>query len=86
MDAVGGEVLSHASLPGSGPHLAVTALEARQQAGVTGIGTARLVWCPCRASFSILFPLWEVPTARGLVYIDQQGHLWTKLEAGGPGG
>jgi hypothetical protein len=86
VDAASGEVSSHADLPGSGPHLAVTAEEATRRAGATGIGTPRLVWRPCRASFSMLFPFWEVTTAGGLVYIDQQRHLWTELEAGGPGG
>ena len=86
VDAACGEVLSHASLPGSGPHLAATAEEALRRAGAAGVGTPRLVWRPCRASFSMLFPLWEVTTAQGLVYIDLQGHLWTELEAGGPGG
>ncbi len=86
VDATDGEVLSHARLPGSGPHLAVTAEEARQRAGPSTIGTPRLVWRPCRASFSMLSPFWEVSTERGLVYIDQQNQLWTELEAGGPGG
>src|SRR5262249_26355216 len=86
VDAAGGNVLSHASLPGSGPHLVVTAEEASRRAGATGTGFPRLVWRPCRASFSMLSPFWEVSTARGLVYIDQQLNLWTELEAGGPGG
>jgi streptogramin lyase len=86
VDAAGGEVLSHASLPGSEPHLAITAEEASRRVGTSGVGIARLVWRPCRASYSMLSPLWEVSTARGPVYIDQQGHLWTELEAGGPGG
>ncbi len=86
VDGAGGEVLSHASLQGSGPYLAVTAEEASQRASATGIGIPRLVWRPCRASFSMLSPFWEVPTAGGIVYIDQQGRLWTALEAGGPGG
>jgi hypothetical protein len=86
VDAAGGEVLSHASLPGSGPHLAVTAEEASRRAGAKGNGTPRLVWRPCRASFSMLSPFWEVPTERGLVYVDQQRHLWIQLESGGPGG
>jgi hypothetical protein len=86
VDAASGEVLNHASLPGSGPHLAVTVEEALRRAGMTGVGTPRLVWRPCRASFSMLFPLWEVTTVQGMVYIDQQGRLWTELEAGRPGG
>ncbi len=86
VDAVHGEVLAHAGLPGSAPHLAVTGEDALRQAGVTGIAAARLVWCPCRASFSMLSPFWEVTTARGPVYVDQQGHLWTELDPGGPGG
>jgi hypothetical protein len=86
VDAVDGEVSSHASLQGSGPHLAVTAEEARRRADATGSGSLRLVWRPCRISFSMLFPFWEVTTARGVVYVDQQGRLWAELEAGGQGG
>lgn len=86
VDAVGGEVLSHARLPGSGPHLVVTSEEASGRAGAKGTKIARLVWRPCRASFSMLSPFWEVSTARGLVYVDQQGHVWTNLQPAGPGG
>lgn len=86
VDAATGEVSSHAGLPGAGPHLAVTAEAASRRAGATGIGTPRLVWRPCRASFSMLSPFWEVTTAGGPVYVDQQGQLWTELEAGGRGG
>ena len=86
VDAASGEVLSYAKLPGSGPHLAVTAEEATRRAGAKPIGTPHLVWRPCRASFSMLFPLWEIPTAMGSVYVDQQRRLWTVLEPGGPGG
>lgn len=86
VDAAGGEVLSHARLRGSGPHLAVTLEEASRRAGVTSTGIPRLVWRPCRASFSMLSPFWEIPTARCPIYIDQQGRRWTELEAGGPGG
>ena len=86
VDAATGEVFSHAELPGTRPHLAVDADEARRRAGATVTGTPRLVWRPCRASFSMLFPFWEVTTAAGPVYIDQQGQFWTELEAGGRGG
>lgn len=86
VDAARGEVLSHASLPGSGPIFVVTAEEASRRAGATRTGTPRLVWRPCRASFSMLSPFWEISTARGLVYVDQQGNGWTELEPGGPGG
>ena len=86
VDAVGGKVLSHAKLPGSGPHLVVTSEEASRRAGAKSTKIPRLVWRPCRASFSMLSPFWEVSTARGLVYVDQQGHVWTNLQPGGPGG
>jgi hypothetical protein len=86
VDAASGGMLSHASLPGSESHLAVTAEEASHQAAATGIGFSRLAWCPCQASLSVLLPFWEVSTARGLVYIDQQRRLWTELKPGGPGG
>ena len=86
VDAVEGQVLSHAKLPGSGPHLVVTSEEAFGRAGAKGTKIARLVWRPCRASFSMLSPFWEVSTARGLVYVDQQGHVWTNLQPAAPGG
>lgn len=84
--AVGGEVLSHARLPGSGPHLVISAERASALAGGSGTGIPRLAWRPCRASFSMLSPFWEVSTSQGLVYIDQHGHLWTELPTGGRGG
>jgi len=86
VDAHDGELLSHAGLPGSGRHLAVTAGDASRRAAAATTASPRLVWRPCRASFSMLYPLWEVATAQGPVYIDQQGHRWTSLEPGGPGG
>jgi len=86
VDPAGGEVLSHARLPGAGSHLVVTAEEAIRRAGETNAGTPLLVWRPCRASLSMLSPFWEVTTARGAVYVDQRGRVWRVLEAGGPGG
>ena len=86
VDAASAGLLSHATLPGSQSHLAVTAEEASRQAGALGVRSPRLVWCPCQASFSMLLPFWEVSTVEGLVYIDQQRRRWTELEAGGPGG
>ena len=86
VDPSTGDVLSHARVPGSGFHEMLAAEEARLRTGTIGAESTRLVWRPCRASFSMLYPLWEIATLRGLVYVDQQGRLWTELEPGGPGG
>lgn len=85
VDAASGEVLSRARLPGSRALLPVTAEAASRRAGAAGAVIPRLVWRPCRASFSMLLPFWQVPIPPRPVYVDQQGHLWTELEAGGPG-
>jgi len=86
VDAARGELIGHARLPGSGPHLPVTAEDASRYTGAAATGTPRLVWRPCKASYSMLSPFWEVATLTGPIYIDQQGYQWTLLESGGPGG
>lgn len=86
VDEMTGEVSSYARLSGARPHLSVNAARASELAGVTPLQPPRLVWCPCRASQSILSPIWEIRTAEGLVYVDQQDQLWTRLEPAGPGG
>jgi hypothetical protein len=80
-----GEVLTWATLPGHGPHLvpeaqAVARVESKEGA------QAELVWQPCRATRSLLYPLWEVRLPARIVYVDQQGGVWTSLAPAGPGG
>ena len=86
VDGMSGEVTSHAPVAGAKPHLPVIAARASELAGAAPLEPPRLVWRPCRASQSMLYPIWEIRTAGGLIYIDQQSQLWTRLEPGGPGG
>jgi hypothetical protein len=84
LDAHTGELQGSASLPGLHGHLEVDEERARALAG--GATSAELVWKPSAASLSPLYPLWEVRTEEGLVYVDQQGHVWTSLPEAGRGG
>ena len=86
VDGMSGEVSSHATVAGAKPHLPVSAARASELAGDAPLEPPRLVWCPCRASQSMLSPIWEIRTAAGLIYIDQQSQVWTQLEPGAPGG
>jgi hypothetical protein len=86
IDGATGDVSSYARLAGAKPHLPVTAAGALQLAGAGPLDSPRLVWCPCRASQSMLSPIWEIRTAAGPVYIDQQSRRWTQLGPAGPGG
>ena len=86
VDGMSAEVSSYAMLAGAKPHLPVNAARASGLAGAAPLEPPRLVWRPCRASQSMLSPIWEIRTPGGLVYIDQQSQIWTQLEPGGPGG
>ncbi len=86
VDGMTGEVISYASAAGARPHLPVNAARASELAGAAPVAAPRLVWCPCRASQSMLSPIWEIRTTDGLIYVDQQGQVWTQLEPAGPGG
>jgi hypothetical protein len=46
----------------------------------------KLVWRPCDASRSPLYPLWQIRTNENLFYLDQNGHRWDRLETAGRGG
>ena len=87
VDAKSGEVLTHARLSGPEEQSLLSPAEARRRAGEPeGGGSPRLVWRPCRISFSMLFPFWEVSTAAGNVYVDHRGNSWTELDASARGG
>lgn len=79
-DGDGARVLSHAELSGVARHLSVDAERARTVAGVGPDAGAELVWRPCRASRSPLYPLWRVRKNGSAVYVDQQGQTWSHLE------
>ncbi len=46
----------------------------------------KLVWQPCVAFRSPLYPFWLVKAPLGNVYVDQQGTEWKHLDAAGRGG
>lgn len=87
VDAAAGRVESSARLPGGGPHLVVGRARALELAGLGAASRAELVWRPCRASYSPLYPLWEVTGAGGARrFVDQQGGVWPSPGEAGPGG
>ena len=43
--------------------------------------SAELVWQPCQASLSPLYPLWRVSGATRSVFVDQQERCWVRLSA-----
>jgi hypothetical protein len=83
-----GEIANSAQLPGRGPHLTVSASQALALAGLNEHAGSQieLVWQPCRASRSPLYPIWKIQTPEGEVYVDQQGNTWQNLNPAGPGG
>jgi hypothetical protein len=81
-----GEILTWASLPGQTTHQVIEAQDAAKLAGITQDAKAELVWQPCRATRSLLYPLWEIRTSANTVYVDQQGKVWANLAPSGPGG
>lgn len=85
VDVVSGEVGQWARLAGVGPHVAVDQELAIELAGGEASASAELVWKPCRATLSPMYPLWEVHKENATVYIDQGGKLWTSLEDARPG-
>jgi hypothetical protein len=84
--ATRGEIQTWARLPGHGPHPTLEPNIAAERAGLAEGARAELVWEPCRASRSQLYPLWEISTAAKTVYVDQQGSVWPELVTSGPGG
>ena len=84
--AVSGEVKTTARLGGRRPHLLIDSAKAMTLAGLGDDVQFELVWQPCRASRSPLYPLWQVSTTTKTVYVDQQGKVWQQLDIIGPGG
>jgi hypothetical protein len=84
--AARGEIRSWATLSGTDPHRIIPSEEAIELAGTETSAQAELVWKPCSASRSPLFPLWEIRTPGHVVYVDQQRHVWPSIDAGRRGG
>lgn len=86
VDTDTGEVGVYANLPGVRAHIAVDAQLAIELAAEGASAQAYLIWMPCSASKSPLYPLWEVRTPNGVKYVDQQRRVLDKLEPARPGG
>jgi hypothetical protein len=85
VDAADSDVMAAAVSQTAGPHLTVDADQALRKAKIAG-AQAELVWRPCRASLSPLYPLWQVSSRTETVFVDQEGVVWKVLESAGPGG
>jgi hypothetical protein len=85
VDAVSGETLSWATLPGQGPHLIVDAQAAVARAGLGPAASAELVWQPSVLSRSPSYPFWQVREKGHVVYVDQNGCVWSDVEPAGHG-
>ena len=79
IDAETGALDQNAEVTGRESHIAVNMEQAIATARFGDRATARLVWRPCRASYSPLFPIWEISSAGERRYVDQQGRLWEAL-------
>ena len=82
------EIMTSATLPGDGSHpilsveQALSKLHPRSSEGFR----AELVWKPCRASRSPLYPIWRLWSSTEELFVDQCGQVWQHLEGLSPGG
>lgn len=76
-----GDVMNWARLGGTQPHLAVDASRAAQIANI-GNASVELVWQPCQASRSPLYPFWRLASGSRSVFVDQQEKCWDRLVPG----
>jgi hypothetical protein len=87
VDPASGEVLEKAIMPGSQPHLLISAVDAIQRAGLDTRSEATLVWEPVGASHSPFYPLWQLDGQGRTVWVDSvRGTVWNNLYAARGGG
>lgn len=80
------DIQSSAVLSGKRAHLTLTRDAAISLVDTSNETQADLVWQPCDASLSPLYPLWRVCSANSTSYVDMNGKVWHSLQTGGPGG
>jgi hypothetical protein len=85
VDAMDGSVMAHAAVERVEQPWLLKEERAVEVSGCAQPVAARLVWKPGRATRSPFYPLWEISTASGRVWVDQSGTLWRELPAAGPG-
>jgi hypothetical protein len=87
VDLDSGDVLESAKLPGRQPHAVMTDTEAIRRAGFGPDTQARLVWDSSPATRSRFYPLWQLQSAQGRVWVDSvRGKVWHTLDATRGGG
>ncbi len=86
VDATQGVVETEAHLSGDRAQLSIDSARAVALTDAGENAQAELVWQPCKASRSPLYPLWQIRVASRYAYVDQQGIVWDELEMPGPGG
>jgi hypothetical protein len=85
VDALNGAILSSAQIERVKSPWLLEKAEAVKLAGGDQPLAARLAWAPSRASLSPFYPLWELTSESGRVYVDHSGKLWHDLPPAGPG-
>lgn len=85
VEASDGVVNTAARLPGENPHPQVGKTDAVSLSGLGEVNSVELVWKPCAASLSKLYPLWEVKNSTDTRYVDHAGNVHRKLTPAGPG-
>jgi hypothetical protein len=86
IDEESGALRASARLSGRASPITIDDLRARELAGVPPHADAEMVWCPCQASQSPLYPFWQIRIQGSSVFVNQQGRVFTELTRVGPGG
>jgi hypothetical protein len=81
---ISGEV-THSARLHHGAHLK-TPQEILGKENLSATAEIKLVWRPCDASRSPLYPLWQIRTNENVFYLDQNGRRWDRLELTRRGG
>jgi hypothetical protein len=79
VDAATGDIRESAKIGNGSSPIQITAERAAKISGVRAVKTVELVWQPCRATRSPLYPVWRV-SGDIVVYVDQQGKVWRDLK------
>jgi hypothetical protein len=82
VDALDGSLMNWAILEKPQVFTLLTPQEAVRRTMQRGAYPVRLVWQPCQASHSPLYPIWEVQTDERTLYINQQGGVFQELVPG----
>lgn len=85
VDAVDGSVMAHAAVEHVQRPWLIDEVRATEIAGCAKPVEAHLVWTPSTATRSPFYPLWEISSASGTVWVNQSGDVYQELTAAGPG-